>query len=217
MSTTYLQAVNSVLRRLRETEVSSVSDNTYSKLIGEFVNDSKRLVEDAFNWSALNNAITVTTSSGVSNYTVTGSGQRFRVSDVIDTSNGAFLSAESTNKMDQYYTINVGSVGHPLYYNFKGVDSNGDAKVNLYPVPDDVYSLTFNLYIPQDSLSSDSTVILVPSEPIIFGAVARAIAERGEDGGIASSEMFMIYRQSLSDAIALESGRYSEESAWDAY
>ena len=36
---TYLQLVNSVLRRLREEEVSTVSQNSYSKLIGEFVND----------------------------------------------------------------------------------------------------------------------------------------------------------------------------------
>ena len=45
----YLSLVNSVLRRLRETEVSSVADNAYSKLIGDFVNDAKRQVEDAYN------------------------------------------------------------------------------------------------------------------------------------------------------------------------
>ena len=39
---TYLQLVNSVLRRLRENEVDSVNQNNYSKLIGEFVNDAKR-------------------------------------------------------------------------------------------------------------------------------------------------------------------------------
>ena len=50
---TYLQLVNSVLRRLRENEVASVTDNDYSKLIGEFVNDSNRLVEDAWDWSYL--------------------------------------------------------------------------------------------------------------------------------------------------------------------
>jgi hypothetical protein len=43
------------------------------------------------------------------------------------------------------------------------------------------------------------------------------MAERGEDGGIASGEMYAIYKQSLADAIAIESGRYIEESAWMAY
>ena len=35
---TYLQLDNSVLRRLREDEVTTVGQNSYSKLIGEFVN-----------------------------------------------------------------------------------------------------------------------------------------------------------------------------------
>jgi hypothetical protein len=48
---TYLQLVNKVLTRLREDTVSTVSQNTYSALVGEFVNDAKRLVEDA--WTGL--------------------------------------------------------------------------------------------------------------------------------------------------------------------
>ena len=50
---TYLNLVNNVLRRLREDEVSSVTDNTYSKMVGDFVNDAKKMVEDAWDWSAL--------------------------------------------------------------------------------------------------------------------------------------------------------------------
>ena len=38
---TYKDLVNNVLRRLRETEVSSVQTNSYSKLIGDLVNDAK--------------------------------------------------------------------------------------------------------------------------------------------------------------------------------
>ena len=41
---TYLNLVNNVLRRLREDEVSSVTDNTYSKMVGDFVNDAKKMV-----------------------------------------------------------------------------------------------------------------------------------------------------------------------------
>jgi hypothetical protein len=48
----------------------------------------------------------------------------------------------------------------------------------------------------------------------VFGAVARAMAERGEDGGMDSNAMYALYQQSIADAIALESGRYLEESAW---
>jgi hypothetical protein len=44
---TYLELVNDVLVRLRETTVSSVSETSYSSLIGKFVNDAKRQIEDA--------------------------------------------------------------------------------------------------------------------------------------------------------------------------
>ena len=67
---TYLQLVNSVLRRLREDEVTTVGQNAYSKLIGEFVNDAKRTVEDAYDWTALRTTITVTTSDTAYNYPV---------------------------------------------------------------------------------------------------------------------------------------------------
>ncbi len=50
---TYLEAINKVLRRLREDEVASPNTSAYSKLIGEFVNDANRLVEDAWDWAEL--------------------------------------------------------------------------------------------------------------------------------------------------------------------
>jgi hypothetical protein len=56
----------------------------------------------------------------------------------------------------------------------------------------------------------------VPYEPVIFLAYAKALAERGEDGGLASSEAYGLCKTSLSDAIAIESGRYGEEETWDA-
>ena len=56
---TYLTLVNDVLSRLRESEVTSVSDNTYSSLIGRFVNEAKREVEDAWNWNRLRSTITI--------------------------------------------------------------------------------------------------------------------------------------------------------------
>ena len=76
---TYLNLVNNVLRRLREEEVSSVSENTYSKLAGDFVNDAKKLVEDSWDWSALRTTLTVTTSAGTFNYVLTGSQNKIKV------------------------------------------------------------------------------------------------------------------------------------------
>jgi len=213
-SPTYLQLVNDVLIRLRENEVSSVSDNAYSKLIGKFINDAKRQCEDAYNWNALSETLSAVTGSDVFNYVLVGSGQRFRVMDVIDDTSNSMLELQTSAQMNKLFLLQTAQKGAPKYYNFNGTDANGDTQVDLYPIPDGVYNLRFNVIKPQVPLSANSDQLLIPSEPVIFNALARAMAERGEDGGIASGEMYAIAKQSLSDAISLESGRYREEMEW---
>jgi hypothetical protein len=213
----YIQLVNSVLRRLRETEVSSVADNAYSKMIGEFVNDAKRQVEDAYAWNALTDTLSAVTATDLFNYVLVGSGQRFRIMDVINDTDDFFLKYQTTNEMNRLFLMTSSEKGSPRFYNFNGVDANGDTQVDLYPIPNGVYNIRFNIIRPQLPLATDADRLLVPHEPVIFNACARAFAERGEDGGIASGEMYALYNQSLADAIAIESSRYLEEGEWMAY
>jgi hypothetical protein len=212
---TYLELVNETLVRLREPEVTAVTDNAYSKLIGRFVNDAKRQVEDSYTWNALSETLTVNTSANLFNYVLTGIGQRFKVIDVINSQSDWFLNYETTRKMDELF-LNSGTVlvGAPDRYNFNGVDSNGDTQVDLYPIPDGVYDIYFNVIKPQAEFTAASTQIKVPSEPVIFLAYAKALNERGEDNGINSVEAYELYRQSLSDHIAAEANRYPEELIW---
>ena len=212
--TTYLQAVNDVLVRLREDEVSSVAATPYSKLIGKLVNDAKRSVEDAHTWNALGNTLTASTTADIFNYVLVGAGQRFKVLNVFDDGVDAFLTQRESNWMAKNLLANTVLKGRPAYYNFNGTDSNGDTQVDLYPVPDGAYSIRFNLYIPQAELSSDSDIIKVPSEPVIIGAYARAIAERGEDTGLSSSDAYGLYRSSLADAIAIDNGHFVDNEIW---
>lgn len=212
----YIQLVNDVLIRLREPEVTSVQENGYSKLIGKFVNDAKRQAEDAYNWNALSDTLTATTTHDVFNYILVGSGQRFRIIDVIDDTSNNFLELKTTNYINKLFLIDTANKSQPMYYNFNGIDPNGDTMVDLYPIPNGTYNLRFNIIKPQPALTTDASNLLIPYEPVIFGALARAIAERGEDGGLNSNEIYQLYKQSLGDAIALESGRYLEEDSWTA-
>jgi hypothetical protein len=82
--------------------------------------------------------------------------------------------------------------------------------VTLYPRPDGVYSLLFSLAVPQATLSSDSTVCLVPDVLVAQNAYSRALVERGEDGSMNSSEAFLLYKSMLSDYIALEGTRFPD-------
>jgi hypothetical protein len=214
---TYLSLVNDILVRMREPEVSTVQENTLSKLIGKLVNDAKRQVEDAYTWSALTATKSISTVADTSSYSITGTGSRFKVLDGYNTTDYNELKPTSSRWMDRnLLAVSSVSTGSPGYYVFKGVDSSGDAKVTVFPVPDAVYGITWNMYIPQEALSADSDTMLVPSEPVILGAFARALVERGEDGGLNSSEAYGLYKSSLADAIAIESSRYIEEDAWEA-
>lgn len=212
---TYLELVNAVLRRLRETEVASVSSTAYSKLIGDFVNDAKRQVEDAYNWNALSETLTADTVHDLFNSVLIGSGQRFRVIDVINDTTNVVMQNASTSQMNKWFLTQPVLKGSPKYYNFNGVNQYGDTQADLFPVPDGTYNIRFNIIKPQDPFTEDAEAILVPSEPVILGATSRALAERGEDGGLASSDLYQLAKSSLSDAIALESGRYVEEHQWD--
>lgn len=212
---TYLDLVNDVLIRMREPEVSTVNENTLSKLVGRLVNDAKRQVEDAYAWNALTDTLIIETTANTYGYVLTGSGTRFKVIDAQDNTNKAVINPLSTKLMSQYLLNNT-SPGNPMYYNFNGIHSTGDTKVDFYPVPNAGLTLYFNLYIPEPELTSDTATMLVPKEPVVLGAFARALVERGEDGGLTATEAYGLYKSSLADAIAIESSRYVEEETWEA-
>lgn len=215
MAKTYLQIVNNVLTRLREQTVAGVNDTTYSSLIGVLVNDAKREIEDAHDWQCLADTILVNTVGGTASYTLTGSGQRFRVSEVInDTHNAMMEYVDNTWIQRQYYIADSTQQSAPYYFSYDGVDGNGDTKVNLFPVPDGVYQLRWGVTVPQDDLSSDSTTAKVPAHLIEMLAYAKAVGERGEDGGSNFSELYQQYRLSLADSIAIEKNRSEDEVVW---
>jgi hypothetical protein len=207
---TYLELVNDVLVRLREPVVTTFSETTYSTLIGKFINDAKRQVEDAFSWNALGATITVTTAASTSTYSLTGAGQKFQVMDVINTT--SLLGLTNISFVDMNRKLNFAPVATetPTEYAFDGVDGSYDTQVKLYPIPNAVYTVKFMLTVPQPTLALDATVVKVPDVLVVQNAYARALVERGEDGGLSSSEAYNLYRAMLSDYIALEGTRYPE-------
>jgi hypothetical protein len=213
---TYLELVNDVLIRLRETAVSTVSETPYSLLIGKFVNDAKRQIEDAFAWNVLGTTITVTTAASTASYSLTGAGQKFQVMDVINTTSNVGLTNISFVDMNRKLNFTPLANQIPVEFAFDGVDGSYNTKVNLYPIPNGVYTIKFALTVPQATLASDATVVLVPDVLVVQNAYARALVERGEDGGLSSSEAYQLYKSMLSDYIALEGTRYPESQEFVA-
>lgn len=209
---TYLEIVNRVLRRLREPQVDSLTANTYSTLIADLVNEVKRDVENSWNWSALRTTLTATTTTDLFNYVLTGTGTTFRVLDAINDTTNVYLESRPGAWFDKQFLMATVQKASPAYYNFNGVNVNGDTQVDIFPIPDGVYDLRFNVILPQADLVLATDVLLIPSPLVIEGTIARAISERGEDGGFQEQEQR--FRTLLADYIAIEAGHRPEETVW---
>ena len=212
---TYLELVNDVLTRMREPTVTSVNQNTLSTLIGTFINDAKSQVEAAYSWNALMDDISITTNSTDYKYSLSVN-TKYKIDQILNLTKNIEVTNKPRNWMVKHQ--NLGNVVNavPSYYCIDGSDDSGNPLLSLYPKPDGVYNLTVFATNPQDPLSASTDVLLVPSEPVLLGAFARALVERGEDGGLNSSEAYALYRTALSDAIAIESATVVEESEWVA-
>lgn len=208
---TYLDLINNVLRRLREDTVDTVNSTTYSSLIGDLVNDAKKIVENSFDWTALRDTIVVNTVDGTNEYSLTGSGDLAVVKDVMNTTAKKFMHQRSQSFFNNvnYNTSPVS--GSPDYFTFVGIDSNQDLTVQLYPNPDAAYTIRFDVSVPQADLSSDSDRLSVPVNPVIQLAYAMALRERGETGGQSAAEQFAVASTALSDAISFDANRYPSE------
>ena len=215
---TYLELVNAVLRRLRESEVSTVqgtgNSNSYARLIGDFVNESKSQVEVAWDWSALRSTLTLTTTPNVFNYELNGTQNNFKVLDVWNDSDDIEMQYKDAHWFNREFLTATPQRGIPLYYNFNGVSVDGDTQVDIYPIPDAVYDLRFNISQRNLPLINDVDSIVLPTRPIILLATAMAIEERGEDGGQQSMNAYAAAQSALADEIAMDAARHPEDTIW---
>lgn len=218
---TYRQLINEVLIRLRETTIDTdwsgaINDSAdvsdYEKVIGSLVNDTKRSIESYHDWLVLRETVDITTVNGTKNYNLS-SGQDFKIIDVINNATGNQLVQVSKAYLnrERYPTA---STGEPHYYGFNGADSSNNLKVDLSPTPSKAETISFDMIKYQDVLTTASTVVKIPTKPLILGAYARALAERGEDGGTQSSIAAQEAASAISQAIMMDAGNTQFESDW---
>ena len=218
---TFREAINEVLIRLREDTIAlnwsdDINDSStvsaYQKVIGSLVNDTKRSIESYHDWLVLRETADIATVASTKNYSLS-SGQEFKILDVVNNSTGTQLI-----QVSKAYLNNIkyptDPTGEPLYYGFNGADATNNLKVDLSPIPTAAQTISFDIIKYQDELTEATTVIKIPTKPLILGAWARAIAERGEDGGTQSSIAAQEASNSLSQAIMIDSGKIQYESDW---
>ena len=218
---TYRELINEVLIRLREDTIpldwsGNINDSTtisdYQKVIGSMVNDAKRSVENYHDWLVLRETKDISTVSGTKNYSLS-SGQEFKIVDAINNTTGTQLVQVSRAYLNRTKYPTDPS-GEPHYYGFNGADSSNNLKIDLSPIPDASETISFDIIKAQDELKTSTTVMKVPEKPVVLHAWARAISERGEDGGTQSSIVAQEANEALKQAIMLDSGNTQYETDW---
>ena len=215
----FRSTINKVLVRLREDTITSdwsgaINDSTdvddYHKLVGEFVNEARTIVEDSWNWGALRTVIAISTTSGTSQYTVTGVNNRSRILQVIDSTNNSLLNQTSD---DYFYNVTytgTSSNGVPVYYRLN------NNTIDFWPTPGGTYAIKIHAVDVPDDLTLAADTFSVQEHLVVLGAYALALAERGEDGGTPSDQAMVRFRTALTDAISQDSQRTVNETTWYA-
>lgn len=218
---TFLQIINRVLARLRESSVSNYNDTDYSSMIGSIVNTVKSEIEAAWQWHAMRETYSVTTLNNTSQYTLTGAGMAAKVIDAWNTTVGLKLEKGTYDDFNRKF-FGVGSnavqTGSPTQYLQAGLDANHDPVVDLWPIPVTGYldTVKFNVYTPQDDLAANGTVPLVPQDVLIEETIARALIERGDEGAQQPAPGETFIKQDLLDsAIAADRGYDDTEMDWE--
>lgn len=211
---TYLEAVNGVLRRLREAEVSTVEQKTYSKLIGTFVNDARDYVLSRWDWLSLEETIDITTADGTAEYTIDGAGDKAYVERFIDTTNNNVLVEVDMDWIRRQTEIPSTASSAPYYYAMSGVASDLDPKVTFYPTPAGVY--TIKAYVDKSgvTLSDDTDTLGVPDQAVVQFAYALALDERGETGGTAARRQYEIAEIYIANAVMADAAKRPAETVY---
>jgi hypothetical protein len=168
-------------------------------MVGDFINDAKQLVENAWDWSNLRSTLTITTAADDYTYSLTGYQDQGKILNIINDTSNLVMEYRPQTWFDDKFLVQTPTSGKPEYYTFSGIDGSGDAQIDVYPKPDGVYS---------------SDTLAIPSQPVIHMAVALLARERGETGGTSTPEYFAIADKYLSDAIALDAQKHPEETIW---
>jgi len=211
---TYLELVNSVLRRLREDEVTTVSESDYSRLIGDFVNDAKRLVEDSWDWTALRETVDITTIVGQSSYSLTGYSTKSKILTVHNETTNQVIPLESLTRVRRLALQSDNASGSIQYYTLDGVDSNNDMQIRFYMPPNAEQTITVYGVKRTNELSLDTDTTSLPSAPVVQWAYSYALRERGETGGQSAAEQAVFAKEDLTNAISQDASQHPEETIW---
>lgn len=202
---TVIEIVNKVLRRLREDQITSLSETDYAEMVTDFVVDIHKELLD-YDWSSMEHTINVpvdanqrvldlsrnesdggdvTDASRVP--TVDSIPIWAKVFDSSSTALGFPIDIALPEDLDSlYYEYTTQRALYPSAVSFRASPDRAGLEALLYPVPSVARHLRVRMWTPEDEIdtTTDATrTLLVPWKPIYLGALYLALNERGEEVG----------------------------------
>lgn len=182
---TQLSVVNRVLRRLRESQVTSVAQTEYATLIAEFVNEAMTLIQEHHDWSALEREVTFDI---VANQAIYDLSRNTTDGGDADDSNArlpnqksyllwnqtgwpqAWYHIDGDSPEKQQFTVTTEALMHklrnenpdmtaryPTYLSLRINDAGTGWQATMYNTPETDGTVTMKWWIPQEEFALDGT------------------------------------------------------------
>jgi hypothetical protein len=214
---TWLQLINRVLVRLRESTVANNNTTEYSTHVGQVINQVKSEIEEAYYWNALRETFTVNCVAATTNYALADSGPRAIVLSAWNTATYGEMVKSTNRDFDaKFFGVATVQTGNPTQYLQAGTNASNDITVDIWPSPTGTDALKFNAYVPQADLAADGDVALIPQNVLIEETVARMQAEKGDEGAQPLPPGQSFYRTDLlASAVSREAALDDNEMQWE--
>lgn len=188
MAQTFLQLINKVLVALREDTVMGLNES-YTQMIGQFINDAKEEIEDGHAWRCLRTEVSFSATSGNNTTTLTSTNYRSYV--VRDNFNQPMVYKTVANEESQIQVVPIEVLrtyrlssdadvtNEPSMVAFTTDGTNVIA--HFWPKPDATYTYKAVMIVPQDDLEAEADTLTIPWRPVVLKATFLAMDERGSE------------------------------------
>lgn len=198
MADTQLNIINAVQRRLREDETASISTNEYSVLLGDLLNETIAEINEAHDWTAWDDELTVTVVASTATYVVTNSTNESQLRYLNNAAMASFAETGETKGRqlvfmhpDALWACQQGDTSltddNVVYFTLRPQSDANVQELEIWPTPTVGGTISLRMWTPMASLAvdgtADATTIYFDTQLLQLGVLYRAYNERGEEIG----------------------------------
>lgn len=217
---TLLEVTNKILKRLREDEVSSLSD-VYANLVASFVAEVVQELNEAIVWTFLDHTVTVSVVAGTVSYDLSGTNDKSQLlfdpygqphawvfDDASDRYGNTMYYLDPSEYQRKFQQDRGITDAKPQWFTLEKNTDNDGLTLSLWPTPSATKYIRIRFNTPENELDPDTdedVTIKMPIRLVRLGALEMALNERGEEigepGNLTESKYQLAKAQAIEDEI----------------